>query len=74
MCIALTNTKPFPKGCPAEVEYGCLFDNIIKPSMKISWEQKKQKWFCMVDKGETPEQFRLWAINQRTPGLLKRKL
>lgn len=61
--MALALTKSNPEGGNEEQQLRALFDPIVKPSMRESWERDWKDWF--VTTNET------WNI--RKPGKLKGK-
>ena len=63
MCLGLTRTRPIPSDADPEEYYRCLFDDLVKPSMRESWEKQWKQWFvCTND-----------VTDQRMPGKLKSK-
>ena len=60
MCLALTKTRSIQNDSEEE-KYRALFDPIVKPEMRASWEANWKNWFCTTT--ETKE--------IRTPGKLK---
>ena len=60
MCLALTKTRRVQNDSEEE-KYRALFDPIIRPEMRESWEANWKKWICTTT--ETKE--------IRTPGKLK---
>ena len=63
MALATTRTRPFVEGMTPEEELRAVFDPIVKPEMKQSWEENWMKWFVTTDTVE----------DERFPGKLKRK-
>ena len=49
MAIATTKTLPFEEGMSTELRYRCVFDQIIRPDMRESWEENWKKWFVTTD-------------------------
>ena len=65
MCLALTRTNiPDTYSDCKETQLRAIFDPIIKPSMKESWERQWKTWFITTDS----------VVDQRTPGKLKGQL
>ena len=63
MCLGLSRTKPISEDATLEEYYRSLFDPIVKPEMRSSWEAKWKDWFCTT-----------YAVeDQRKPGKFKRK-
>ena len=60
MCLALTKTRPVENESEEE-KYRALFDPIIRPEMKASWEKIFKKWISTTTEGE----------DIRKPGKLK---
>ena len=57
MAIATTKTARFDDSMSKEEKYRCVFDPIIRPEMRFSWEQNWKKWFVTtntVEDGLTP--------------------
>ena len=63
MALATTRTRPFTEGMSPEEELRAVFDPIVKPEMRQSWEENWMKWFVTTDAVE----------DERFPGKLKRK-
>ena len=63
MALATTRTRPFIEGMTPEEELRAVFDPIVKPEMRQSWEENWMKWFVTTDAVE----------DERFPGKLKRK-
>ena len=63
MAIATTRTKTMIEGMSPEEELRAVFDPIVKPDMRDSWEANWKKWFVTTDTVE----------DERFPGKLKRK-
>ena len=49
MAIATTKTIPLEDGMSTEMRYRCVFDQIIRPDMRESWEENWKKWFVTTD-------------------------
>ena len=64
MAIATTRTKPMVEGMTPEEELRAVFDPIVKPDMRESWEANWKKWFVTTATVE----------DERFPGKLKSKL
>ena len=64
MCLGLSRTRPIPTNATQEEYYRCLFDDLVKPSMKESWEAQWKSWFVTTNE----------ISDQRMPGKLKCKL
>ena len=62
--MALALTKSGPESDDPELSLRSLFDPIVKPSMRESWEASWKTWFVTTDE--------IWDI--RKPGKLKGKL
>ena len=62
--MALALTKSGPESDDPEQSLRSLFDPIVKPSMRESWEASWKTWFVTTDE--------IWDI--RKPGKLKGKL
>ena len=67
MCMALTETLPFDENSTEEEKMRALFDPIVKPEMRESWERQWKQWFCTV----SPNEGKDYIIDQRTPNKLK---
>ena len=63
MALATTRTRPMVEGMTPEEELRCVFDPIVKPEMRESWESSWKKWFVTLATVE----------DERFPGKLKRK-
>ena len=63
MALATTRTRPFTEGMSPEEELRAVFDPIVKPEMRQSWEENWMKWFVTTDAVE----------DERFPGKLKRE-
>ena len=63
MAIATTRTKQMVEGMTPEEELRAVFDPIVKPDMRESWEANWKKWFVTTATVE----------DERFPGKLKRK-
>ena len=63
MAIATTKTGPITDDMSTLERYAAVFDPIVKPSMKTSWDAKWKSWFCTQDTIE----------ENLTPGKLKCK-
>ena len=64
MCLALSKSAPEPgQGATKEEELRALFDPLIKPEMRASWEQSWKGWFVTTSTVE----------DRRCPGKLKGK-
>ena len=62
MCLALTRTNLADTySDDKEKQLRALFDPIVKPSMRESWENQWRDWFVTTNS----------VIDQRTPGKLK---
>ena len=61
MCLGLSRTSPIPEDPTTEQYYRCLFDPLVRPEMKCSWEANWKSWFVTTDAVE----------DQRKPGKLK---
>ena len=61
MCLGLSRTLPIPPKASPEEYYRCLFDPLVRPEMKISWEKTWKEWFVTTTAIE----------DQREPGKLK---
>ena len=61
MCLGLSRTQPIPENATLEQYYRCLFDPLVRPEMKDSWESQWKSWFVTTDTIE----------DQRKPGKLK---
>ena len=64
MALATTRTQPMKEGMTPEEELRAVFDPIVKPEMRESWEAKWKSWFVTLATVE----------DERFPGKLKRKL
>ena len=60
MCLALTKSRPVENDSEEE-KYRALFDPIIRPEMRESWESSWKDWICTTTEVE----------DIRTPGKLK---
>ena len=63
MALATTRTRPMTEGMTPEEELRAVFDPIVKPEMRESWETNWKKWFVTEATVE----------DERFPGKLKRK-
>ena len=63
MAIATTKTAQFTENMTTEERYRCVFDPIVRPEMRSSWEQNWKKWFVTTNTIE----------DGLYPGKLKRK-
>ena len=57
MAIATTRTAQFTENMTTEERYRAVFDPIIRPEMRTSWEQNWKKWFVTtntIEDGLTP--------------------
>ena len=63
MVLGLSRTKPISEDATLEEYYRSLFDPLVKPEMRESWEANWKSWFVTSDA----------VIDQRTPGKLKSK-
>ena len=61
MCLGLSRTGPIPENATPEQYYRALFDPLVRPDMKDSWESQWKSWFVTTDAIE----------DQRKPGKLK---
>ena len=61
MCLALTKTLPESPTCTEEQKYRNLFDPIVRPEMRKSWESSWKNWICTTTETE----------DIRRPGKLK---
>ena len=60
MCLALTKTRNVQNDSEEE-KYRALFDPIVRPEMRASWEANWKKWICTTTE----------TVDIRTPGKLK---
>ena len=63
MCLGLSRTRTIPPNATPEEYYRCLFDDLVKPSMRESWEAQWKSWFVTTKE----------ISDQRMPGKLKCK-
>ena len=63
MALATTRTRPMTEGMTPEEELRAVFDPIVKPEMRESWEANWKTWFVTTDTDE----------DKRFPGKLKSK-
>ena len=63
MCLGLTRSKPLNANMSREEEYRAIFDPIVKPEMRDSWEKTWKSWFVTTSEVE----------DERFPGKLKSK-
>ena len=63
MALATTRTRPMTEGMTPEEELRAVFDPIVKPEMRESWENNWKKWFVTLATVE----------DERFPGKLKRE-
>ena len=63
MCLGLSRSKPIPENASPEEFYRCLFDPLVRPEMRDSWESSWKSWFVTTNDVE----------DQRKPGKLKSK-
>ena len=61
MCLALTAGLSFNKHDSLEKQLTAMFDPIVRPEMRESWETQWKQWFVTTDNVE----------DQRWPGKLK---
>ena len=61
MCLGLSRTRK-PLDDSTEAYYRSLFDPIVRPDMRQSWERQWRSWIVSTDTVE----------DQRCPGKLKR--
>jgi len=73
MCLATTKSLSITDDSTEEEKLRAIFDPIVKPEMKESWERQWKTWFCTIDKCEPEDRinYRKWAEDQREPGKLK---
>ena len=64
MCLGLTQSKPLHANMSREEEYRAIFDPIVKPEMRDSWETNWKTWFVTTSEVE----------DERFPGKLKSKI
>ena len=63
MVLGLSRTKPISEDATLEEYYRSLFDPLVKPVMRESWEAKWKDWICTTTAVE----------DQRKPGKFKSK-
>ena len=63
MCLATTKTAPLTEGMSIEERYAAVFEPIVRPEKRDSWNAKWKNWFCTT--GTIEENL--------TPGKLKCK-
>ena len=63
MALATTRTRQMVEGMTPEEELRAVFDPIVKPEMRESWERNWKKWFVTEATVE----------DERFPGKLKRE-
>ena len=63
VCLATTSSRKINSGMSIEEEYRAIFDPIVKPEMRDSWEKNWKSWFVTTKAVE----------DQRFPGKLKRE-
>ena len=61
MCLALSKSQPSSPDDDLEMSLRKLFDPMVKPHMKQSWEEKWKSWFVTSEDVE----------DQRCPGKMK---
>ena len=61
ICFATTKTMDCPVNADIETQYRTIFDPIVKPEMRQSWEATWKSWFVTTNQVE----------DQRFPGKLK---
>ena len=61
MCLGLSQTRPIEPNMNLEQYHRAIFDDLVKPSMKQSWEATWRQWFVTTDQVE----------DERLPGKLK---
>ena len=61
MCLGLSRTKPIAEDATLEEYYRSLFDPLVRPEMRESWESKWKDWICTTNAVE----------DQRKPGKFK---
>ena len=67
MCLGLTKSRPFEEHFNEEQKLRALFDPLVRPEKKESWEQNWKSWFCTVSEDAGKD----FIIDQRTPDKLK---
>ena len=63
MCLGLSRSDDYAADCDPETYYRAIFDNLVKPEMRESWEENWKSWFVTTNE----------VVDQRTPGKLKSK-
>ena len=63
MALATTSTAPISDSMTTEERYRAVFDPIVRPSMRASWDRTWKQWFCTTNTIE----------ENLTPGKLKCK-
>ena len=63
VCLATTSSRKIDSNMSIEEEYRAIFDPIVRPEMRESWEKNWKSWFVTTKEVE----------DQRFPGKLKRK-
>ena len=61
MCLGLTKSLPETPGCSEEQKYRNLFDPLVRPDMRESWEANWKNWICTTTE----------TTDIRKPGKLK---
>ena len=64
MCLGLTSSNPEPEDGTKEDQLRALFDPIVKPEKRVSWETHWKDWFVTTNE--------VW--DKRKPGKLKGEL
>ena len=49
MAIALTKSQPIRQNASRIEVYRAIFDPIVKPEMKKSWDDQFEQWFVVTD-------------------------
>ena len=63
MCLGLSQSRDYAADCDPETYYRAIFDDLVKPEMRESWEANWKSWFVTTNE----------VTDQRTPGKLKSK-
>ena len=64
MCLGLSRSRPIPENATPKEFYRCLFDPLVRPEKRESWESTWGDWFVTTNEVE----------DQRKPGKLKSKI
>lgn len=61
VCLGFSKSRPLSPDQTLEEYYRAIYDPIVAPAMRESWERKWKSWFVTTEE----------VVDQRTPGKLK---